>query len=668
MKKNRLYLLFVLALSCRNLKQNPSSQPQEAGDSGAPPSGAELYLIAPERLSCEGTTPWPQGLLDRMIQNEDLPQEHFEAQKLALRDALSSLPPELGIQILAHGGKVGIARNPSQKCHLDPSLTKESDIAYCTLEEENGFKIFLGAYEKDQPSLKQAQSDGVYALLEAYVHTVMTNDPTPEGFLPEAYDVSLYAGEAFGLLYDRMVKERGLNLPRETQEDLFTLLAYMSLCSQVTRDDLEALLPGARKEVLQVIAVSYEDDKGDGGAMDQLAQELGLGGEGLGLSGLGSLFSGIRGVLPGGSPGGVGGVAPRAGQGFRADNGVYRAGIEDYNARRVAAGFAAVEPEDMNRIVYKGARALESVGRYRSDLGAIRQSQEFRELYQSRVFSQVSGENFFQIPKKTQSVEEGGVSREKLVESTVDPKTSDTITITIPGTFEGQGTKVGGTWFDPGGPTAKGYQKAMNGKEPTDKDFIASFRWNGENSKESRDAAGVALANELLGMVAGNTTNPLKINLIGHSHGGNVGYKALSEIVELAKQSDNVGLAAKKFIEKTESGEIKLDMLAIATPRRKDYLPPAWAKTTHISVKGDGVAWLGKVDGVNQLKRFRSPSNRGRKKAWADYEKESKGNFKRITIQTYGMDKAFLENHILAPESLLGRMEGISFQGFRSPQ
>lgn len=118
------------------------------------------------------------------------------------------------------------------------------------------------------------------------------------------------------------------------------------------------------------------------------------------------------------------------------------------------------------------------------------------------------------------------------------------ITIMVHGTWCTTGCLKTGKWANPDGDMAHNLRQHYGGD-------VVSFGWDGANSVSSRSAAADILASEILLL----RRRGFEINLVGHSHGGNVIIEALNKVK-----------AMKPDI--TTGGEL----VTLARPVRSDYV------------------------------------------------------------------------------------------------
>lgn len=150
------------------------------------------------------------------------------------------------------------------------------------------------------------------------------------------------------------------------------------------------------------------------------------------------------------------------------------------------------------------------------------------------------------------------------------------ITIMVHGTWCTTGCLKNGKWANPDGDMAHNLRQHYGGD-------VVSFGWDGANNIGSRSAAADILANEILLL----RRRGFEVNLVGHSHGGNVIIEALNKVK-----------AMKPDI--TTGGEL----VTLARPVRKDYVLGDRNMISYYAVaygQKDSIQSLG-----GQLLKFRS--------------------------------------------------------------
>lgn len=622
----RLLSLLLITVQCKTTSKRSTSNPD------APPPGTPLYLVAPERLTCTGKTALPDNLFNRFVHNEDVSETDWQMQKLALQSSLSAVPPQLILQLIAHGGDLRVARNAYDHCDMKNfNIPNDKPVSYCIKERDNKFTIYLSAYENDQASIKAANIDAVYGLLDAYVHRVVSNQLTDKGIYPRLEETITNYSAVVYQLYNRLV-QLGLTLPVEAQEDIFVSLSYMSLCSDITRDDLKRLIPDAQDRIYTIIQSVFTADNNSKVIQDLVSNIGGLG-----------LFTGLLDDL--------------FGKSFRdlaADQRVFQSSQQRY--RTAIETSSLTTPERTAALSDLEAATKPDPGApflYRGELETIRGKPAFEAIYNAQHVNPTTG-CFLQVPKKTDSIHFS-------TEITGETKR---VTITVHGTFDSSGVKVGGGWADPIGETAERYAKVTHGRAEQSldgSDFVAAFRWKGENEKINRREAAESLADSLMNIMIGRnelkqitSDNPLEISLVGHSHGGNVSYETLKVIQERARNGNKEALA---FLTLVSQGKIKIRVMGIATPKRADYIPPSWAGVVHVTTLGDGVAFLGRSDALTpQITRFVDYVSGKEVKHGTAWKRAQDNNITEVQHNTYGPDHALDFNHIYGPEGFGSRI------------
>ena len=138
---------------------------------------------------------------------------------------------------------------------------------------------------------------------------------------------------------------------------------------------------------------------------------------------------------------------------------------------------------------------------------------------------------------------------------------------------------VHGTWSDPSTFTSD----ALIAYESTLEDVMSStsdFQWSGENAPESRQDAAIDLAN-LIKTSMGEDSE-MSINIVGHSHGGNVAILASNILAQDNIQVDN--------------------LITLGTPSREDYQLSERVSANHVNVfsEYDAVQILGGFDSLSR--------------------------------------------------------------------
>ncbi len=640
--KGTLIVLVVSTLSCKT-KENRHRQMSE--ETEAPPPDAKLFLAPSHILMCSGNSQWPSDLFDKFVINEGLSSEDWQMQKLVMQKALSSLPPQMGVQMLAHGGSIHLVKNAYEACKLQQfKIPQNNPVSFCMTETDSTFTIYLSSYENTLPSIKPASMDAVYAVMNAFVHKVMSNQLSDEGLLPRLDDKITNYNQVVEKLYNDLVK-LGLTLPIETQEDVFVALAYMSLCSQSTQEQLNALLSDAAPSIYSLIAQVFKDDYSNSKLIQNLASTLpnnGLALEG-GKSGiLVDMLSSVTGVEAKKAP--LSRFEPD--QAIQISEQRFRSAVNDHPELSKAERDAAIADVERSK-----KPPLSDLLFYEPALEKIRNKPAFRAVYRAEELDQRTG-CFLQVAKDTSSVPY----------ATEVSRSTQRITLTVHGTFDSMESKVGGTWADPIGTTAMGYAQHTHGNKQAlgQEDYLAAFRWGGANTKASRSEGATHLATILLSMAEKrkpiSPSQPLEISLVGHSHGGNVSFEALQEIEKRALAGDPKALA---FLSLVQKKAIKVRTLAIATPKREDYLPPRWAGAAHGATANDGVAFLGMADSAtDQFKRFATYPITGdaiHDKAWR--QALVNDNLQTISVDAHGLAEVFGKNHIDAPGIFLEHLD-----------
>ena len=618
-----LSVLFILFLT--QCKTASIQQVSKIIDTNSPPpSDASLYNAASERLTCSGDNLLPSDIFNRFVQHEGLSDADWQIQKLALQSSLSAVPVKIILQLIAHGGELRVVKNPKEHCQISESnIPKDKPISYCINETETKFTIYLAAYEGEKASIKPANTDAVYSLVEIYMKRVFSRQLTNKEPIPRS--------DAFITAYTKIMNQfykdlmaLGLTLPSEAQEDLFISISNMSLCSDLTRSDLRSLIARAQEEIETLIERAFQEDRNSEVLQKLLSETKGL-------------------------PKNFYDDSKAKYRSLTDDQEVFKSSQERYK-NEILSSKQLTEEEKKQAL-----KDLEKASKsdptapflYKSALNIIRNKPAFKAIYLAKYWDKTTG-CFFQVPKETSL----------LTFKNAISGSTQRITITVHGTFDSSEVKVGGTWADPLGETAQRYVLVSHGRydmKLNESDLLGAFRWKGENNSQNRIDAANALARTLIQMTSERNSlhpiskkAPLEITLIGHSHGGNVSYLTLNAIQYRAEKGD---VEAKMFLHLISEASLKVRVIGIATPQRADYIPPSWAGIIQVFTKDDGVAFIGQADQINQIYRYFGKDGA---KAW---ENNSHENINFINMNTYGLGEVFGANHILAPEALLGHLQ-----------